>query len=99
MPFSKWLVPDSLPEEKADTICCLSYGLSWDKTRLANQGLSCVLLAIGLHREKKAPVIIFSNAYKQYWQAEANHKNKVAEEMKVPPSAIIHLEAVEHTYD
>ena len=98
MLLNRWLVPDNVPE-KADAICCLSYGLSWDKTRLAEQGLSCVIVSIYFYRIKKAPILIFSNAYEQYWQREAGHKNSLAINNSIPIEAVRHLVAVNHTYD
>lgn len=100
--LENWLVPDNLPE-KADAICCLSYGLSWNKTRLAEQGLCCVLYAFRLYKlmvykKQHAPTIILSNAYDEYWKKEAELKNNLAVQTEIPTDTISHLVAVHHTY-
>lgn len=101
--LKKWLVPDNLPD-KADAICCLSYGLSWNKTRLTEQGLCCVLRAFELYKlmiykRRYAPIVILSNAYDEYWKKESELKNYLAIETMVPIGIIFHLVAVHHTYD
>lgn len=98
--FDKWLVLDNLPA-KADAICCLSYCLSWDKTRLVKQGLCCVNKAFDLYNQGCAPLIILSNSYKHYWQLEASLKNKIAVRAGIPEPehSIYHLQAVNNTYE
>lgn len=71
---------------------------------MAEQGLCCVLRAFELyklitHRRQRAPMVICSNAYNEYWKKESELKNDLAIETMVPIGIISHLVAVHHTYD
>lgn len=93
-----FLIPDQIPQ-KSDAICCPSYGLYWNKTRLTEQGRSCVIRLARLYNQGRAPLAIFSNAYEEYWRVEAKIKNRLAVDLGIPERAIVHLEAMNNTYD